>query len=163
MLTSIKGNSNPNLNPNVCISPYREAYRKLLADAFDMDTSRRILAFKNKLTPIWNGFVGDQRVEYSKPGRFIPQNSEKELYAPNLMDNFYLDLLDWGSTNVISIALGDRVYLRDASDVSTSELVTVDEESGPVTSVRWAPDRRYIAVGLYNSEVHYGMPLLIDC
>ncbi|KAL2485782.1 Cell division cycle 20.2 [Abeliophyllum distichum] len=29
----------------------------------------------------------------------------------------------------------------------------VDEENGPVTSVKWAPDGRHIAVGLSNSEV----------
>ncbi|KAL2498838.1 Cell division control 20 [Abeliophyllum distichum] len=33
------------------------------------------------------------------------------------------------------------------------ELITVDEENGPVTSVKWAPNGRHIAVGLSNSEV----------
>lgn len=45
------------------------------------------------------------------------------------------------------------MYLWDASDGATSELVTIDEECGPVTSVKWAPDGRHIAVGLNNSEV----------
>ncbi|GJU98867.1 peptidyl-tRNA hydrolase ICT1, mitochondrial [Tanacetum coccineum] len=35
-----------------------------------------------------------------------------------------------------------------ATDGNTLELVTVDDESGPVTSVKWAPDSRYISVGL---------------
>lgn len=41
----------------------------------------------------------------------------------------------------------------DASDGSTSELVTIDEDIGPVTSVKWAPDGRHIAIGMNNSEV----------
>ncbi|KAL9381878.1 hypothetical protein Peur_024913 [Populus x canadensis] len=56
-------------------------------------------------------------------------------------------------SNVLAIALGSTVYLWDASDGSTSELVTVDDEDGPVTSVNWAPDGRHIAIGLNNSHI----------
>ena len=62
------------------------------------------------------------------------QSAERTLDAPELVDDYYLNLLDWGSNNVLSIALGDTVYLWDASSGSTSELVTVDEDSGPITS-----------------------------
>ncbi|CAN1750930.1 Cell division cycle 20.1, cofactor of APC complex [Linum perenne] len=81
------------------------------------------------------------------------QTSEKILDAPGLVDNFYLNLLDWGSTNVLAVALGSSVYLWDASDSSVSELVTVDDELGPVTSVNWAPDGQHIAIGLNNYQV----------
>jgi cell division cycle protein 20 (cofactor of APC complex) len=81
------------------------------------------------------------------------QTSERTLDAPDLVDDYYLNLLDWGSANVLAIALGNTVYLWDASNGSTSELVTVDDENGPITSVSWAPDGRHIAVGLNNSEV----------
>jgi len=85
-------------------------------------------------------------------GRIV-QSAERTLDAPELVDDYYLNLLDWGSNNVLSIALGDTVYLWDASSGSTSELVTVDEDSGPITSVSWAPDGRHIAVGLNSSDV----------
>ncbi len=81
------------------------------------------------------------------------QTSERTLDAPDLVDDYYLNLLDWGSCNVLAIALGNTVYLWDASNGSTSELVSIDEEDGPVTSVSWAPDGRHIAIGLNNSEV----------
>jgi len=81
------------------------------------------------------------------------QASERTLDAPDILDDYYLNLLDWGSSNVLAIALGTTVYLWDASNGSTSELVTVDDDKGPVTSVNWAPDGRHIAVGLNNSEV----------
>lgn len=84
---------------------------------------------------------------------YLLQSSERTLDAPDILDDYYLNLLDWGSSNVLSIALGSTVYLWDAADGSTSELVTVDEESGPVTSVKWAPDGRHVAIGLNNSEV----------
>lgn len=84
---------------------------------------------------------------------FMMQTSERTLDAPDIVDDYYLNLLDWGSGNVLSIALGNTVYLWDASNGSTSELVTIDDENGPVTSVKWAPDGRHLAVGLNNSEV----------
>ncbi|KAL3837978.1 hypothetical protein ACJIZ3_022569 [Penstemon smallii] len=154
MLTDAKkGKENPALSS----SPAREAYRKQLLETFNMNRTR-ILAFKNKpptpVEAIPQEFSSTtHQVKAAKPHRHIPQASERTLDAPDLVDDYYLNLLDWGSSNVLSIALGGTVYLWDASDGNTSELVTVDEEMGPVTSIRWAPDGRHIAVGLNNSEV----------
>ena len=62
-------------------------------------------------------------------------------------------ILDWGRGNVLSIALGNTICLWDASSGSSSELATIHEDDGPVTSVSWAPDGRHIAVGLSSSVV----------
>jgi cell division cycle protein 20 (cofactor of APC complex) len=56
------------------------------------------------------------------------------------VDDFDSNLLDWGSSNVLAIALGNTVWLWDASNFSCSELVTIDDEDGLVTSVNWASD-----------------------
>ncbi|VFQ99205.1 unnamed protein product [Cuscuta campestris] len=95
-------------------SPSREAYRKQLAEIFNMN--RRILAFKNKPpTPPLDGFLNENSSAYqakpTKPLRHIPQTSERTLDAPDILDDYYLNLLDWGSSNVLSIALGSTVYL----------------------------------------------------
>ncbi|XP_010242584.1 PREDICTED: cell division cycle 20.1, cofactor of APC complex-like, partial [Nelumbo nucifera] len=139
------------------ISPSKEAYRKQLAETLNLNRTR-ILAFKNKPpASVEANFpesaISVHQAKPTKPRRHIPQSSEKTLDAPELVDDYYLNLLDWGSSNVLAIALGNTVYLWDASDGSTSELVTIDDEDGPVTSVSWAPDGRHIAVGLNNSEV----------
>ncbi|CAN1255027.1 Cell division cycle 20.1, cofactor of APC complex [Linum perenne] len=81
------------------------------------------------------------------------QSPERTLDAPDLVNDFYLNLLDWGSSNVLALACGSTVYCWDASDGSTSKLVTVDEELGPVTSVNWAPDGRHIAYKGHTKEV----------
>ncbi|KAK4758066.1 hypothetical protein SAY87_019367 [Trapa incisa] len=152
MLTERKGKE----NPTAASSPSREAYRKQLAETFNMNRTR-ILTFKNKpptpVDPIPHDFTSAQPSKAAKSRRYIPQTSERTLDAPDLVDDYYLNLLDWGSSNVLSIALGNTVYLWDASSGSTSELVTVDDEVGPVTSISWAPDGRHVAVGLNNSEV----------
>ncbi|KAJ4866905.1 hypothetical protein Rs2_51465 [Raphanus sativus] len=140
-------------------SPSREAYRKQLAETMNLNHTR-ILAFRNKpqapldLLPTDHSASSLHHQPKSvKPRRYIPQTSERTLDAPDIVDDFYLNLLDWGSANVLAIALGHTVYLWDASTGSTSELVTVDEEKGLVTSINWAPDGRHVAVGLNNSEV----------
>ncbi|XP_076954034.1 cell division cycle 20.2, cofactor of APC complex-like [Bidens hawaiensis] len=146
-----KGKENPSVN-----SPSSEAYQKRLAETFNMNRTR-ILAFKNKPpTPaesVLNDFASVQPAIPVKARRYIPQTSERTLDAPDLVDDYYLNLLDWGRGNVLAIALGSAVYLWDATDGNTSELVTVDDETGPVTSVKWAPDGRHISVGLNNSDV----------
>ncbi|KAK2995053.1 hypothetical protein RJ640_024511, partial [Escallonia rubra] len=137
-------------------SPYKEAYRKHLAEILNMNRTR-ILAFRNKPPPSANdsqeSFLSAPQLTPGKHRRHIPQNSERTLDAPDLLDDFYLNLLDWGVSNILAIALGNVVYLWDPSNGSPSELVNVDDEIGPVTSIRWAPDGRSIAVGLNNSHV----------
>ncbi|GAU13099.1 hypothetical protein TSUD_173990 [Trifolium subterraneum] len=125
-------------------------YQKKLAEACDIPT--RILAFKNKPPAPKETCsppppLAPHQARSSKPKRHIPKTRERTLDAPNMVDDFCLNVLDWGSSNVISIALENSVYLWDASNSSTSELVTVDNEDGPVTSVSWAPDGRHLAVG----------------
>ena len=46
------------------------------------------------------------------PKRFFPSNTAfKVLEATNVLDDFYLNILDWSSTDLISIALSDSIYL----------------------------------------------------
>ncbi|GMY38386.1 cell division cycle 20.2, cofactor of APC complex-like [Fagus crenata] len=147
-----KGKENPAMS-----SPRREAYQKQLAEVFNLNRTR-ILAFKNKpstlIDPIPQELLSSSfpQTKPAKHRRHIPQSCERTLDAPGIVDDFYLNLLDWGSSNVLAIALGSTVYLWDASNGSTSELVTI-EDDGPVTSVSWSPDGRHIAIGLNNSHV----------
>ncbi|CAA0405039.1 unnamed protein product [Arabidopsis thaliana] len=141
-------------------SASRKAYMTQLAVVMNQNRTR-ILAFRNKPKSLLSTNHSDsphQNPKPVKPRRYIPQNSERVLDAPGLRDDFSLNLLDWGSANVLAIALGDTVYLLDASSGSTSELVTIDEDKGPVTSINWTQDGLDLAVGLDNSEVQ-----LWDC
>ncbi|XP_040931864.1 cell division cycle 20.2, cofactor of APC complex-like [Gossypium hirsutum] len=125
----------------------------------ELDEWTRILAFKNKPPTPVELFPSGHTTSFAhpekplKPRRHIPQSSERTLDALDLMDDFYLNLLDWGSSNVLVITLGNTFYFWDASDSSTSELVTIDDDNGPVTSMSWALDGRHIAIGLNKSEV----------
>ncbi|OIS97503.1 PREDICTED: cell division cycle 20.1, cofactor of APC complex-like [Nicotiana attenuata] len=137
-------------------SASKEAYTKQLAEIFNMNRTR-ILAFKNKPPPsaerVFKSPSPIQQSKTTKKRRFIPQTAERTLDAPDILDDFYLNLLDWGCSNIVAIALGNSVYLWDASDGSVTELLSVSDDLGPVTGVSWAPDGRHLALGLNNSHV----------
>ncbi|XP_058184049.1 cell division cycle 20.2, cofactor of APC complex-like [Rhododendron vialii] len=137
-----------------------KAYRQQLAGALNIDLKSRILAFKKPPTrpagAIANPndyYSATQQSKPTKPGRHIPQTSERTLDAPGLVDDYYLNLLDWGSSNFVAIALGNTVHLWNAANGATSQLSTANDANGPVTSVKWAPDGRRIAIGFDNSDV----------
>lgn len=46
--------------------------------------------------------------------RAIPQYPEKILDAPDLVDDYYLNLLDWSASNVLAVCLAQTVYLWNA-------------------------------------------------
>ena len=50
-----------------------------------------------------------------KSVRKIPKEPFKVLDAPNLQDDFYLNLLDWSSTNILAVGLNGAVYIWSAS------------------------------------------------
>jgi cell division cycle protein 20 (cofactor of APC complex) len=60
------------------------------------------------------------------------------LDAPEFMDDYYLNLLSWGSNNIISVALNKAVYLWHAADDRVQELMSMEEAQGFVTSVQWS-------------------------
>ncbi|XP_042004506.1 cell division cycle 20.1, cofactor of APC complex-like [Salvia splendens] len=132
-------------------------YRKHLAEILNINRSR-ILAFKNKAPPSSKHTSNSssspiRHRKLTKQKRRIHKFPERILDAPDIIDDFYLDLLDWSSGDVIAIALKNDVYLWSASDGSTVELLSASDEIGPVTSVRWAADGRHLAVGFTNSHV----------
>ena len=46
--------------------------------------------------------------------RKIPKVPFKVLDAPALQDDFYLNLLDWSDSNILTVGLGSCVYLWSA-------------------------------------------------
>lgn len=51
-----------------------------------------------------------------KSVRKIPKTPFKVLDAPMLQDDFYLNLVDWSSNNVLAVGLNGAVYIWSASN-----------------------------------------------
>lgn len=85
-----------------------------------------------------------------KSFRKISKNPFKVLDAPELQDDFYLNLVDWSSTNLLSVGLGTCVYLWSACTSQVTRLCDLSGSDGrheKVTSVSWSERGNYVAVG----------------
>ncbi|KAG0474156.1 hypothetical protein HPP92_016033 [Vanilla planifolia] len=74
------------------------------------------------LTALYDSASSNQS-KVARTKRYIPQSADRTLDAPDLVDDFYLNLLDWGSRNVLSIALDNTVYLWNSSKGLWFEMV----------------------------------------
>lgn len=71
-----------------------------------------------------------------KSPRAVNKVPYKVLDAPLLADDFYLNLVDWGSQNVLAVGLGADVYLWNAETGKVETLVRLEGDQ-TVTSVSW--------------------------
>jgi len=86
--------------------------------------------------------------------RAIPSGPSRILDAPELMDDYYLNLLSWGRNNVIAVALHASVYLWHASDGRIVNLPLSLPADQYVTSVQWSKEKDgYLAVGTSGAKV----------
>lgn len=123
--------------------------------------STRILEFKP--APPESSKPIDLRQQYNRPiksaqassaqfRRRIATGPERVLDAPGLIDDYYLNLLDWSSGNQVAIGLERNVYVWSADEGSVSCLLETSPDTY-VSSVKWSGDGAYVSVGLGTGEV----------
>ncbi|KAJ4260288.1 WD repeat-containing protein slp1 [Fusarium falciforme] len=142
-------------------SPNTVAYQDSLANACGVSLNTRILEFKpaapESSKPI------DLRQQYNRPLKSTTSSSaqlrrriatapERVLDAPGLVDDYYLNLLDWSSGNQVAIGLERNVYVWSADEGSVSCLLETTPDTY-VSSVKWSGDGAYVSVGLGTGEV----------
>lgn len=88
-----------------------------------------------------------------KAARKIAKVPFKVLDAPELQDDFYLNLVDWSSQNVLSVGLGACVYLWAAATSQVTRLCDLAPENDSVTSVAWAERGHLVSVGTHRGTV----------
>lgn len=84
--------------------------------------------------------------------RRIATTPFKVLEAPALADDFYLDLVDWSSSNVLAVGLGSRVYLWSGCTSKVTELCNLGTGDA-VASVAWTQGGGHLAVGSKQGAV----------
>lgn len=71
-----------------------------------------------------------------KQPRNVSKVPYKVLDAPELADDFYLNLVDWGnSNNILGVGLKESVYLWNSGNGRVFKLTDFPDD--PVTSVNW--------------------------
>lgn len=88
-----------------------------------------------------------------KATRKISRIPFKVLDAPELQDDFYLNLVDWSSQNVLAVGLGSCVYLWSACTSQVTRLCDLSTDTNTVTSVSWNERGTHVAVGTHHGYV----------
>ncbi|KAH6559772.1 hypothetical protein BASA50_000779 [Batrachochytrium salamandrivorans] len=84
--------------------------------------------------------------------RYISKTPFKVLDAPELKDDFYLNLVDWSSTNILGVGLDSCVYLWNASTSKVTKLCDIAPHDS-VSSVNWIQRGTHIAIGTNKGMV----------
>ncbi|EEZ98810.1 cell division cycle protein 20 homolog [Tribolium castaneum] len=128
--------------------------------------SQKILSYTNKPPTAPAGFQNPMRVIYTQTktpasvksnNRYIPQAPDRILDAPDIVDDYYLNLMDWSAGNVLAVALGAHVYLWNAGTGNIEDLLEL-QGNDYVCSLAWIQDGDHLAVGTTNGTVE-----LWDC
>ena len=93
--------------------------------------------------------------------RKINLTPERILDAPNLVDDYYLNLLEWGRANLLAVALGPDIYLWNAETCETSLLMSTIKDNTPIlednahniTSLSWMNNGICLGLGLPNGTI----------
>ncbi|EGP87889.1 unnamed protein product [Zymoseptoria tritici ST99CH_3D1] len=160
-LDGLNLNDDEDDEPKTKQSPNTIAYQQSVAEACGVSMKQRILAFKpaapESSRPI------DLRSQYNRPlkptaasasasRRRVLTAPERVLDAPGLVDDYYLNLLDWSSGNQVAIGLERNVYVWSAESGSVSSLLECPADTY-IASVKWSGDGAYVAAGLGTGEV----------
>ncbi|KAF4621085.1 hypothetical protein D9613_001176 [Agrocybe pediades] len=86
--------------------------------------------------------------------RSVCKTPYRVLDAPELADDFYLNLVDWSSTNVLGVGLGSCVYLWTAHNAAVSKLCDLTSTNDTISSVSWVQKGSTLAVGTLAGRMH---------
>jgi cell division cycle protein 20 (cofactor of APC complex) len=132
------------------------SYQETMAKACGVALEKRILTFSAQPPPSDSHSLRNPWHRPSKPNRImakrrIPLVAEKILDAPGLADDYYLNLLDWSSKNLLAVGLEDTVYIWNGDTGSVQEFCRTKTDDS-IASLKWASDGSYIAIGTAQGD-----------
>lgn len=141
-----------------------------LTASLGVDLNRRILAFSREPPPAsdeQSALLAQYAKASSKSGsasastansaaqrRKATSGPERVLDAPGLVDDYYLNLLDWSSENLVAIALGESVFIWNAESGKVSSLCSLsDNGEDYVSSIKFSDDGSYLALATSTGTI----------
>ena len=149
-----------------------------LSHSLGLDPSKRILSFSSAPPPPQSehsallasyarmphkgSAASSSSAAAAAARRRVATAPERVLDAPGLVDDYYLNLLDWSNSNLVAIGLGESVYVWNAESGEVNLLCSVGPDDGApgaeggdeyVCSVRFTEDGSFLAVGLSSGPI----------
>lgn len=126
---------------------------------------KRLFHYKSELedVPPWFGEFADSRcpvplriAEHAQHVKTPPRNINKTplrvMDAPQMLDDFYLNLIDWSNGDDLAVALGNSAYAWNATSNRVHRVCELS--SGNVSSVSWATrSAQHLGVGTSSGDV----------
>ena len=150
---------------NSTMSPSQAQYQRKMAENLvgTTELESRIFSYNSKPpNPSDSNPLGLRVLysnsKYSSPAkstqiRHIPQNPDRILDAPDIVNDYYLNLLDWSVNNHLAVALGPHIYLWNAANGEIQQLLELEAPEDYVCSVKWVREGSILAVGNFHGEV----------
>jgi len=69
----------------------------------------------------------------------------------SLLDDYYLNLLDWSSQNILAIALDKNVYVWNADSGDVHDFCSTEDDDY-VSSLQFTADGSFLAVGTFHGD-----------
>lgn len=92
-------------------------------------------------------------LDLPKKFRHVAATPERVLDAPGLVDDFYLNVLDWSLKGQLAIGLAQSVYLWNASDGSIALLADDTDVDNSVTSVSFMGSGSHLGIGRLDGSL----------
>ncbi|KAI9818344.1 MAG: substrate-specific activator of APC-dependent proteolysis [Phylliscum demangeonii] len=86
-----------------------------------------------------------------KAPRAVSKVPYKVLDAPELADDFYLNLVDWGSSNMLAVGLASSVFMWNSQSGRVTKLCELQGDT--VTSVNWMQRGSHLSIGTNKGYV----------
>ncbi|GAB1606227.1 division cycle 20 homolog [Argonauta hians] len=143
-------------------SPSQVQYQKVMNENLNGDTlNSKIMSYHAKPPNAPEGHQNNLRILYTsskgsqckKLNRHIPQTSDRILDAPEILDDYYLNLLDWSANNQLAVALAGHLYLWNAGTGDIKQLTEMQTADSYISSVSWVKEGNYLAVGTSEGVV----------
>lgn len=90
-----------------------------------------------------------------KQPRAVSKVPYKVLDAPDLQDDFYLNLVDWGSSNILGVGLGSCVYMWNSRSGEVTKLCDLQDDM--VTSVSWIQRVRHHHFNHFSFHLRFSL------
>ncbi|XP_065872020.1 cell division cycle 20.5, cofactor of APC complex-like [Euphorbia lathyris] len=158
-----------NRNKQVPNSTFSEHYQQRLTESLNLDAEGRpfrMLVFRGnpKSSRKSVHLIDEMRRDDAEalknsikrnqsPRRQIPKKEARILDAPNIKNDYYLNILDWGKNNILAVILGEALYLWNSENRNIVKLLEVEGDNDYPTSVSWSDDAKCLAVGYMQSKV----------
>ncbi|KAF3699353.1 Cell division cycle protein 20 -like protein p55CDC [Channa argus] len=152
-------NDPPEAN-NTAMSSEKQRAWSVALNGFNIEDAK-ILHLGGKPLNAPQGYQNNLKVLYNqvttpasgKKTRYISSTPDRILDAPELKNDFYLNLLDWSSRNALAVALHNSVYLWDATQGEITHLMKMEHDDDYICSLSWTKEGSYLAIGTSDSKV----------